>query len=69
MPGRSLIILLLNEKMDTINSTEKIYLGEGLRLRHFVTDLQNKLYEDESGNIYVSVDKKGIYKINFVKFR
>ena len=69
MPGRSLIILLLNEKMDTMNSTEKIYLGEGLRFRHFVTDLQNKLYEDESGNIYVSADKKGIYKINFVKFR
>ena len=55
--------------MDKINSIEKIHLGEGLRLRHFVTNSQNELYEDESGNIYVSADKKGIYKISFVKFR
>ena len=69
MPGRSLIIFLLNQTMNKIKSIEKIHLGEGLRLRHFVTNSQNELYEDESGNIYVSADKKGIYKISFVKFR
>ncbi len=55
--------------MNSVNSIEKIYLGEELRLRHFVTNSKNELYEDESGHIYVSVDKIGIYKINFVKFR
>jgi glucose/arabinose dehydrogenase len=69
MPGRSLIIFLLNESMNSVNSIEKIYLGEELRLRHFVTNSKNELYEDESGHIYVSADKIGIYKINFVKFR
>ena len=26
-------------------------------------------FEDEEGNIYVSADKKGIYKISFIDFR
>ena len=30
---------------------------------------KNELYEDEKGNIYVSADKKGIYKIRFSDFR
>ena len=40
----------------------------GHRLRHFVTNSKNELYEDEDGNIYVSVDKKGIYKLSFTDF-
>ena len=68
-PGRSLIIFLLSSTMDRVNSIEKIDLGEGLRLRHFVTNSKNELYEDNKGSIYVSIDKKGIYKINFVQFR
>ena len=68
-PGRSLIIYLLNEKMDKIHSLEKIYIGNGLLFRHFVTNSKNELYEDNVGNIYVSADKKGIYKISFVDFR
>ena len=37
--------------------------------RHFVTNAKNELYEDEKGNIYVSADKVGIYKLSFVDFR
>ena len=69
MPGRSLIIYLLNEKMDKVHSTEKIYLRDNLKLRHFVTNSKNELYEDKDGNIYISADKEGIYKISFKYFR
>ena len=69
MPGKSLIIFLLNESMNSVNSIEKIYLGEDLRLRHFVTNFKNELYEDDNGYIYVSADRVGIYKIGFEKFR
>jgi len=66
--GKSLIIFLLNNKMNKINSIEKIHFGN-LKLRHFVTDEKNELYEDTEGNIYVAADKKGIYKISFSDFR
>jgi glucose/arabinose dehydrogenase len=66
--GHSLIIFLLNEEMNKVESIEKISL-QNLVLRHFVTDAKNILYEDKEGNIYVSVDKKGIYKITFTNFR
>ena len=66
--GHSIIIFLLNEKLDKVESIEKIALGN-LVLRHFVTNENNIIYEDKKGNIYVSADKKGIYKINFNKFR
>lgn len=66
--GHSLIIFLLNKDNDKVDSIEKISLGN-LVLRHFVTDEKNILYEDESGNIFVSADKKGIYKISFSEFR
>jgi len=69
MPGRSIIIYLLNNDLNKIHSIEKIYLEDGLRLRHFVTNSKNELYEDENGHIYVSIDKIGIYRINFYKFR
>ena len=67
-PGRSIIIFLLNENMDKVHSTEKIYLRDDLKLRHFVTNSKNELYEDENGDIYISADKKGIYRISFVDF-
>ena len=67
--GNSIIIYLLNEKMDKVHSVEKIYLGKDLKLRHFVTNKKNELYEDKNGSIYVSADKKGIYKLNFSRFR
>ena len=66
--GYSLIIFLLNEENNKVSSIEKISL-ENLVLRHFVTNKKNELYEDEKGNIYVSADKKGIYKIRFSDFR
>ena len=67
--GKSVIIYLLNEKMNQVHSIEKIYLGDDLILRHFVTNSENELYEDKDGNIYVSADKNGIYKLSFIKFR
>ena len=68
-PGRSIIIYLLNEKMNKVHSIEKILLRDDLKLRHFVTNEKNELYEDKEGNIYISADKKGIYKLSFVHFR
>ena len=66
--GHSIIIFLLNEKLNKVDSIEKISLGN-LVLRHFVTDENNLIFEDENRNIYISADKKGIYKISFSKFR
>ena len=68
-PGRSIIIYLLNKKMDKVHSIEKILLRDDLKLRHFVTSEKNELYEDKDGSIYISADKKGIYKLSFVHFR
>ena len=40
-----------------------------MKLRHFVTNKENEIYEDNQGSIYVSADLKGIYKISFSEFR
>jgi len=66
--GHSLIIFLLNEDLNKVHSVEKISL-DNLILRHFVTDVENILYEDDKGAIYISADKKGIYKVEFTDFR
>ncbi len=66
--GHSIIIFLLNDQMNKVNSIEKISLND-LVLRHFVTNEKNSLYEDYEGSIYVSADKKGIFKISFKNFR
>ena len=66
--GHSLIIFLLNDNLDKVQSIEKIFL-DNLILRHFVTNKENVLYEDDKGAIYISVDKKGIYRIEFTDFR
>ena len=55
--------------MNQVHSIEKIYLRDHLKLRHFVTNSKNELYEDKKGNIYISADKQGIYKLSFIKFR
>jgi len=70
-PGKSIIIFLLNEKMDKVQSVEKIYFGklDNLKFRHFATNSKNELYEDDKGSIYISADQKGIYKITFKDFR
>jgi len=68
-PGKSLLIFLLNNDSNKVHSIEKIYLGDEMKLRHFVTNSKNELYEDMEGNIYVSVDRKGIFKITFSNFR
>jgi hypothetical protein len=66
--GYSLIFFLLNETFTKVNSIEKISFND-IVLRHFVTDKNNILYEDKDGSIYVSADKKGIYKVTFKDFR
>ena len=66
--GHSLIIFLLNDNLDKVQSIEKIFL-DNLILRHFVTNKENILYEDEKGAIYISADKKGIYRVEFTDFR
>jgi hypothetical protein len=58
----------LNDSLDKVHSIEKISLDD-LVLRHFITNKENVLFEDEEGNIYVSADKEGIYKIKFKNFR
>ena len=70
-PGKSIIIFLLNEDMDKVQSVEKIYFGnlDNFKFRHFITDSKNELYEDDNGSIYISSDTKGIYKITFEDFR
>ena len=70
-PGKSIIIFLLNEGMDKVQSVEKIYFGnlDNFKFRHFITNSKNELYEDDKGSIYISSDKKGIYKITFEDFR
>ena len=54
--------------MDKVHSTEKIFLRDDLKLRYFVTNSKNELFEDENGDIYISADKKGIYRVSFVDF-
>ena len=66
--GHSLIIFLLNDNLDKVQSIEKIFL-DNLILRHFVTNKKNILYEDDKGAIYISADKKGIYRVEFADFR
>ncbi len=66
--GYSIVVFLLNNKMNKVDSLEKISFDD-LVLRHFVTDRENVIYEDKEGNIYLSADKKGIFKISFVNFR
>ena len=65
-PGKSIIIYLLNNEMTKIHSIEKIFLGDENVLRHFVTNDKNEIYEVFNGDIYLSVDGKGIYKLNFI---
>ena len=64
--GKSIIIYLLNNKMTKVQSIEKISLGNNRRLRHFVTNSKNELYEDKNGDIYISVDAIGIHRLSFL---
>ena len=65
-PGKSIIIYLLNNKMTKVQSIEKISLSNNKRLRHFVTNSKNELYEDKNGDIYISVDAVGIHRLSFL---
>ena len=67
--GKSIIVFLLNEDLTQIHSIEKIFLGTQYPSRHFMTNEKNELYEDEEGNIYISVDNDGIYQVSFFDFR
>ena len=65
-PGKSIIIYLLNNDMTKVKSIEKIFIGDKMKLRHFVTNNKNELYEDKNGDIYISVDGIGIHKLSFL---
>ena len=66
-PGKSLLIFLLDENLEKIHSIEKIYLEKPLR--HFMTNSKNEIFEDSVGDIYLSSDNNGIYRLNFDNFR
>lgn len=66
-PGKSLLIFLLDKNLEKIQSIEKILLDKPLR--HFMTNNKNEIFEDIDGNIYVSSDFNGVYRINFNSFR
>ena len=38
--------------MTKVKSIEKIFIGDNMKLRHFVTNNKNELYEDKNGDIY-----------------
>jgi len=59
----------LDKDFKTVHSVEKIFLNEKLVMRHFMTNKENEIYEDKEGNIYVSADNEGVYKISFNDFR
>lgn len=65
-PGKSLLIFLLDENLNKVHSIEKINLN--MPLRHFMTNKKNEIFEDKKGQIYISSDFNGIYKINFNNF-
>ncbi len=68
-PGKSLLIFLMDEDLKSIHSVEKIFLNEKLVMRHFMTNEKNIIYEDNEGDIYVSADNEGVYRISFNNFR
>jgi hypothetical protein len=67
--GKSLLVFLLDENLESVHSVEKIFLNEKLIMRHFMTNKKNEIYEDKEGSIYVSADNEGVYKISFNDFR
>jgi hypothetical protein len=66
--GHSIIVFLLNNSMNKVDSFEIIQLKD-LVLRHFLTNDKNELFEDTDGNIYVTSDKQGVFKVRFDNFR
>ena len=66
-PGKSLLIFLLDKNFEKIHSIEKILLEKPLR--HFMTNDKNEIFEDSNGDIYLSSDNNGIYRVNFNNFR
>ena len=66
-PGKSLLIFLLDEDLKKVHSIEKISLG--MPLRHFMTNDKNEIFEDSNGDIYLSSDNNGVFRLNFNNFR
>ena len=63
----SILIFVLDKNNSKVIIFEKINLGG--RLRHFGLDKTGKLFIDNEGHFYVSMDKDGLYKIKFNDFR
>ena len=64
---RSILIFILDNSNSRVIIFEKINLGG--RLRHFGLDENGKLFLDNNGHFYVSMDKDGLYKVKFNNFR
>ena len=64
---RSILILILNKDYSRVIISEKIKIGG--RLRSFGQNNLGNLFVDSEGYFYISIDKDGLYKAKFDKFR
>ena len=64
---RSILIFILNESNSKVIAFEKINLGG--RLRHFGLNKNGTLFFDSDDYFYLSMDKDGLYRLKFTKFR
>ena len=60
---QSLIIILLDHKLERIIGYELIEFGE--RLRHFAKNHEGKLFTEKDGSIYITADNGEVYKFLF----
>ncbi len=60
---QSLIIILLDHKLERIIGYELIEFGE--RLRHFAKNYEGKLFTEKDGSIYITADNGEVYKFLF----
>jgi hypothetical protein len=64
---KSILILILNKDYSRVIISEKIKIGG--RLRSFGQNNLGNLFVDSKGYFYISIDKDGLYKAKFDKFR
>ena len=64
---KSILILILNKDYSRVIISEKIKIGG--RLRSFGQNDLGNLFFDSEGYFYISIDKDGLYRVKFDKFR
>jgi hypothetical protein len=60
---KSLIIILLDHKLERVIGYELIEFGE--RLRHFAKNIDGRLFTEKDGSIYITSDSGEVYKVYF----